>query len=227
MYSKADVFLHSLSRSSHRSCSVKKGVLKNLTNFTEKQMWWSLFSIKFQTFSPATLLKIDSDTGVFLWIMRIFWEYLFSRTSVNDYFSRSGCLCLIWCFDIVFWTIWVLRTLKEEDSVTIWRQKLRDTRLRRYFNLFYIYFNIFAFRFKKEGLPLLCLFPLNSTVKQIEKSVIWNRLHVSKASWKFRIPTIYNFPVPVKFAIFLKSSLLFNSFYCLFCLWTKLYDSIA
>ena len=36
--------------------------------------------------------------------------------------------------------------------------------------------------------------------------------HFSRSvSWKFRIPTIYNFVV----AIFLKSSLLFNSFYCL------------
>ena len=33
--------------------------------------------------------------------------------------------------------------------------------------------------------------------------------------------------MPMKFAIFLKCSLLFfNSFYCLFCLWTKLYNSI-
>ena len=33
--------------------------------------------------------------------------------------------------------------------------------------------------------------------------------------------------LPVKFAIFLKSSLLFNSSYCLFCLYTKFYSSIA
>ena len=33
--------------------------------------------------------------------------------------------------------------------------------------------------------------------------------------------------LPVKFVIFLKSSLLFNSFYCLFCLQTKLYGSIT
>ena len=31
----------------------------------------------------------------------------------------------------------------------------------------------------------------------------------------------------MKFATFLKSSLLFNSFCCLFCLWTKLYGSIT
>ena len=30
---------------------------------------------------------------------------------------------------------------------------------------------------------------------QTEKALINNRLHVSKVSWKFRIPTIYNFAV--------------------------------
>ena len=40
-------------RSSHRSCSVKKSVLKKFANFTGN-------------FRPATLLKRDSNTGVFL-----------------------------------------------------------------------------------------------------------------------------------------------------------------
>ena len=52
-----------------------------------------------------------------------------------------------------------------------------------------------------------------------------DRLHASKVSWKFSISAIYNFAViieihsnlPVKFVIFLKRSLLFDSFYCLFC----------
>ena len=33
------------------------------------------------------------------------------------------------------------------------------------------------------------------TVKQIEKSLINDPLRVSKVSWKFRIPAIYNFEV--------------------------------
>ena len=54
---------------------------------------------------------------------------------------------------------------------------------------------------------------------QIEKAPIIVRLRFSEVSWKFHIETIYNFAtIPGKFAIFLKSSLLFNSFYCLFCL---------
>ena len=44
----------------------KKAILKNLAIFTEKHLCWSLFSIKLQVFRPVTLLKIDSDTGVFL-----------------------------------------------------------------------------------------------------------------------------------------------------------------
>ena len=36
---------------------------------------------------------------------------------------------------------------------------------------------------------------IKGTVMQIEKALIDNRLRFSKASWKFRIPTIYNFAV--------------------------------
>ena len=47
----------SISRSSHRRCSVKKVVLKNFANFTEKHLCWSLFLITFHAFRPTTLLK--------------------------------------------------------------------------------------------------------------------------------------------------------------------------
>ena len=61
------------------------------------------------------------------------------------------------------------------------------------------------------------------TVMQIEKTLINDHLRVSKVSWKFHILAIYNFVIiyPMKFAIFLKSILLFNSFYCLFCFTKK------
>ena len=48
-------------RSSHRRYSVKKGVLKNFANITGKHLCWSLCCLR-----PATLLKRDSKTGVFL-----------------------------------------------------------------------------------------------------------------------------------------------------------------
>ena len=44
----------------------KKAVLKNLANFKGKRLCWNLFLIKLQAKRPATLLKRDSYTGVFL-----------------------------------------------------------------------------------------------------------------------------------------------------------------
>ena len=63
-------------RTSHRKCSVKKGVLKTFAIFTGKHLCWSLFLIKLQPWRPATLLKRDSNTDVFVWIVRDFWEHL-------------------------------------------------------------------------------------------------------------------------------------------------------
>ena len=54
-------------RSSHRNSSVKKGVFRNFASFTGRQLCWSLFLIELQTFRPAALLEIDSNTDVFLW----------------------------------------------------------------------------------------------------------------------------------------------------------------
>ena len=60
-------------------------------NFSEAAtasiLWKKLF-LKTSQYSqescrPATLLKRDSNTGFFLWILRNFQEHLFWRTSVN------------------------------------------------------------------------------------------------------------------------------------------------
>ena len=48
-------------RSSHRRCSVKKGVLKNFANFTGKHPCWSLFFNEVAGFQPASFLKKDSS----------------------------------------------------------------------------------------------------------------------------------------------------------------------
>ena len=47
----------------------KIGVLKNFTICTGKHLCWSLFLMKLQAWRPATLLKIDSNTGVYLWML--------------------------------------------------------------------------------------------------------------------------------------------------------------
>ena len=44
-------------RSSHRRCSVKKGVLRNVAKFTGRHLCQSLFFNKVASLRPATLLK--------------------------------------------------------------------------------------------------------------------------------------------------------------------------
>ena len=63
---------------------------------------------------------------------------------------------------------------------------------------------------------------------QIEKALIDDRLAVSKVL-KVLHSSYLKFcsNLPVKFAIFVKSSLLFNSFYCPFFLQTHLYGSVT
>ena len=46
-----------IDRSSHRRCSVRKGVLRNYAEFTGKHLCQTLFSNKVAGLSPATLFK--------------------------------------------------------------------------------------------------------------------------------------------------------------------------
>ena len=48
----------------------KIGVLKNFAIFTKKHLSWSLFLTTLQANVPATLLKRDSNTAVFLGVLR-------------------------------------------------------------------------------------------------------------------------------------------------------------
>ena len=59
-----------LSRSSQSKMFFEIGVLKNFATFTEELLCWILFFIQFQALRPATLLKTNSNTGVFLWIFK-------------------------------------------------------------------------------------------------------------------------------------------------------------
>ena len=67
----------------------KKAVRKNFTMFMRKHLCWSVFSIKLQAFRPITLLKRESNTGYFLWILQNFQEHLFWRTSANGCFWHT------------------------------------------------------------------------------------------------------------------------------------------
>ena len=64
-FSKLDwgSYIISIARSSHRSCSIKKAVLKNFSKFTGKYLCQSLFFNKVAGLRPAILLKRDSGTG--------------------------------------------------------------------------------------------------------------------------------------------------------------------
>ena len=79
-------------RSSHRKCSLKNAVLKNFVIFTEKHLRWSLFLITLQAFRPATLLKWDTITGVFLWILRNCWKNTYFEEHLLTTASDIKCL---------------------------------------------------------------------------------------------------------------------------------------
>ena len=59
-------------RSSCLQIFTKLSVLKNFAIFTGKHLCWSLFLRKLQVLKPPNLLEGDSNTGVFLWILRNF-----------------------------------------------------------------------------------------------------------------------------------------------------------
>ena len=48
----------------------KKSILKDFAKFNGKHQRQSIFLNKFAGLRPLTLLKRDSDTDVFLWILR-------------------------------------------------------------------------------------------------------------------------------------------------------------
>ena len=88
-------YLHWQSRRSRIHKQPPEVFLIFFANFTGKHLCWSLFFTKLQAFRPATLLKIDSYTSVFLWNLRNSEEHLFWRTSER----------LLLCIDyfIIYW----------------------------------------------------------------------------------------------------------------------------
>ena len=68
-------------RSSHRKCSIKKGILINFANFTGKHLYWSLFLIKLHAFwCSCEICKIFKNTS--------FEEHL--RTTASDSYKTKG-----------------------------------------------------------------------------------------------------------------------------------------
>ena len=100
--------------------------------------------------------------------------------------SQSG-----WCFEMVFWMIWVLKTpfyltFVRRNSVTIWRQKSCDTRFRRYPSILTLWFHylfcIFC-KFWNQGQTLAY------QSKAIENNIMnlyifWKLKKISNKIWK-------------------------------------------
>ena len=100
--------------------------------------------------------------------------------------SQSG-----WCFEMVFWMIWVLKTpfyltFVRRNSVTIWRQKSCDTRFRRYPSILTLWFHylfcIFC-KFWNQGQTLAY------QSKTIENTIMnlyifWKLKKISNKIWK-------------------------------------------
>ena len=64
-------------KSSRSQIFFRIGVLKHSAIFKGKRLSRSLFLIKLQASSPAALLKRDSNSGIFLWILRNFLRTAF------------------------------------------------------------------------------------------------------------------------------------------------------
>ena len=77
----------------------KKYVLKNFPKFTGKQLRPRLVFNKVAGLSPATWLKKDSSTDVFLWILWNFQEQLFLQN------TSGGCFWFIWIDFIRFFLL--------------------------------------------------------------------------------------------------------------------------
>ena len=62
-----------------RRCSTKWAFLKKFSKIQRKTPELKSLFKKVEGLKPATLLKMNSSTGVFLWILRNFQEHLFTE----------------------------------------------------------------------------------------------------------------------------------------------------
>ena len=76
------LYFYNETRTSHQRCSIKKLFLKSMQYLQETPVLESLFNkvAGVQVIRPSTLLKRDSNTGIFLWILQNIYEHLFWRT---------------------------------------------------------------------------------------------------------------------------------------------------
>ena len=75
-------------RSSHRSCSMEKGVRKNLTKFIGNYLCKKAFFSKFVSWGLKLYLKRGFGAVAFHWILWNFYEQFPYRTSLGDCFCN-------------------------------------------------------------------------------------------------------------------------------------------
>ena len=85
-------------RSSHRRCSVKKGVLRNFAKFTGKHLCQSL-SFNKVAGGACNFIKKDTLAQVF--------SYEFCEVSKNTFFTEHVWAPASRAFSIRFWILWI------------------------------------------------------------------------------------------------------------------------
>ena len=102
-------------RNSHRWCSVKKGVLKNFANFTEKYLCSRLFKIKLQAFScvpmkfPKLLRTLISKNIWKRLLLVVSYKKLFINTLQYSHDKSSWWKsCSWWFIELWKWRVFIL-----------------------------------------------------------------------------------------------------------------------
>ena len=128
----------------------KKAFLKSFAIFSGKHLCWSLFLIKLKVFRPATLLKRDSNTGDFLWIL---W-----KLSEMCYYQLS-------CFHAQTCTRDMRRTTHQVlnfKSVKITKFYIISKHVNIYINLTRMQYGFFQFYISQFSYWTLCKGHLNA-----------------------------------------------------------------
>ena len=131
-------------RSSHWRGSVNQGVLKNVVNFTEKNLCWKLFLINLQLWGRATLLKKTLALALSCEICKLlknnyFEEHLWMSPSKRYLKRHSNTDVFLWILWIIqehlfcrgstngwFWNTSVGVSLNKVASLTAWRSSARE-----------------------------------------------------------------------------------------------------
>ena len=85
-------------KNSHRRCSVKKDVIRNLGNFTRKHICWSLHLIKLQAWRPVTLFEKDSSAVFSCEILQNYKSNYFEenlRATVPEHLGKISPLLVL------------------------------------------------------------------------------------------------------------------------------------